>query len=207
MENCKIVKTAKVLDTVMKILGIFCVIGMVAMAIITALLCGSLAYGCLQGWTPDTVMVGKSVLELGFLKLHLNGYELGMGEAWMMAVSMLADLVLTVGTWYCLKVVRKILVPMKAGRPFVETVAKELRRLGWVVLILSVASAVEDVAFGAMMWHTYPISQMFNPQLVTGVEPSFILDTSFLLPVGIIFLLSYIFRYGQQLQQESDETL
>ena len=42
---------------------------------------------------------------------------------------------------------------------------------------------------------------------VTGWTYNASFDMSFLAFAFVLFLLSYIFRYGAQLQQESDETL
>lgn len=43
--------------------------------------------------------------------------------------------------------------------------------------------------------------------VVTSVELSASLDTTFLLIAAVFFLLSYIFQYGAELQKLSDETL
>ena len=48
---------------------------------------------------------------------------------------------------------------------------------------------------------------LFNPKYVTQIKFDIRIEFSFLIFAALIYLLSYIFRYGQELQQLSDETL
>ena len=48
---------------------------------------------------------------------------------------------------------------------------------------------------------------LFNTKYVTQINFGIRLHLSFLVFAALIYLLSYIFRYGQELQQLSDETL
>mgnify|MGYP004533583965 CR=1 FL=1 len=48
---------------------------------------------------------------------------------------------------------------------------------------------------------------LFNPKYVTQIKFDIRIELSFLIFAALIYLLSYIFRYGQELQQLSDETL
>lgn len=48
---------------------------------------------------------------------------------------------------------------------------------------------------------------LFNTKYVTQIKFDIRLHLSFLVFAALIYLLSYIFRYGQELQQLSDETL
>ena len=48
---------------------------------------------------------------------------------------------------------------------------------------------------------------LFNTKYVTQINFDIRLHLSFLVFAALIYLLSYIFRYGQELQQLSDETL
>ena len=110
-------------------------------------------------------------------------------------------------TIYALKVIRKILAPMKEGLPFDESVPKNLKNLGVLTLIgggiWSAAKAILDTT----TYHVYQIREMFRPERITEVELEVKLDTTFLLIAAVIFLLSYIFQYGAELQRLSDETL
>ena len=98
---------------------------------------------------------------------------------------------------YGLHIFRRILQPMKQGLPFASSVSGDMRRLGWFVLIAGGALSV----FG-----------MFDRQIITTPSDVIALerqpvDLTFLVVSAIVFLFSYIFRYGEELQRLSDETL
>ena len=99
---------------------------------------------------------------------------------------------------YGLHIFRRILRPMKEGQPFAESVSADMRRLGWLVLI---AGGVLSVVIGQL-----------SRQIITTPNDTFVVEThqidlSFLAVSAILFLFSYIFRYGEELQRLSDETL
>ena len=50
-------------------------------------------------------------------------------------------------------------------------------------------------------------SILFNPEYVSGYTLGTVLNLNFLLPCAILYLMSHVFRYGEELQQLSDETL
>ena len=54
---------------------------------------------------------------------------------------------------------------------------------------------------------TINFNLLFNTKYVTQINFDIRLHLSFLIFAALIYLLSYIFRYGQELQQLSDETL
>jgi hypothetical protein len=53
----------------------------------------------------------------------------------------------------------------------------------------------------------FDVTVLLNPEVVNGYSYNGTFDCSFLVGAVILFLLSYIFRYGEELQRESDETL
>ena len=98
---------------------------------------------------------------------------------------------------YGLHIFRRILQPMKQGLPFASSVSGDMRRLGWFVLITGGALSVLG---------------MFDRQIITTPSDVIALerqpvDLTFLVISAIVFLFSYIFRYGEELQRLSDETL
>lgn len=108
---------------------------------------------------------------------------------------------------YAIKVARRILAPMKEGLPFDESVSKNLRNLGILTLIGGSVWSAAKAILEATAYNVYEISEMFRPERITGVELEIMLDTTFLIIAAVIFLLSYIFKYGAELQKLSDETL
>lgn len=108
---------------------------------------------------------------------------------------------------YAIKVARRILAPMKEGLPFDESVSKNLKNLGILTLIGGGVWSAAKAILEATAYNVYEISEMFRPERITGVELEIMLDTTFLIIAAVIFLLSYIFKYGAELQKLSDETL
>ena len=53
----------------------------------------------------------------------------------------------------------------------------------------------------------YDLHLLLLSEKISHVEFMFVFDLSFLVVYGVLLLLSYIFRYGEELQQLSDETL
>lgn len=77
------------------------------------------------------------------------------------------------------QIFRRVLRPMKEGRPF-DGAARQLRRLAWVTLAAN---------------------------LVLSCASQVHLDLGFLGPGIFLLLLSFVFRYGEELQRQADETL
>lgn len=101
---------------------------------------------------------------------------------------------------------RKILDPIVQNRPFTGT-AKILTQLGGLSLVVA---AVQNIAHWGMIrvseYH-YLLSELFLGSVITEVSFQFKPELTFLITAVVFFLLSYVFRYGESLQQLSDETL
>lgn len=106
-----------------------------------------------------------------------------------------------------LNVLHRILLPMSQQQPFSGSVSGNLKTLGWLTLAgtlaFGVLSAIADTLFIGM----YDLNQLFIPGLVTGYTVEHTVDIALLLIPALLFLLSYVFRYGEELQKQSDETL
>ncbi len=104
--------------------------------------------------------------------------------------------------WF-LVLVRRILAPMKEGEPFAQGVADDLSRLAWAVLVFGIVSAVWRVVSQTMV----STAMSGNLSLNTHYLPSEVIHLDYLIVAAVLFLVSYIFRYGRELQVQSDETL
>lgn len=105
------------------------------------------------------------------------------------------------------KIARGILKPMKEGLPFDESISKNLKNLGILTLIGGGIWSIIKLIVDTATFNAYHISELFRPEIVTSVELSVSLDTTFLVIAAVFFLLSYIFQYGAELQKLADETL
>ncbi len=82
--------------------------------------------------------------------------------------------------------------------PFEENIVKKLRNLAFSLIPWTVLGSLTSILSGAAI-----------STFLMGSKQRFTvsIDLSMLLVVAIILMLSYIFKYGAVLQQESDETL
>jgi len=110
---------------------------------------------------------------------------------------------------YCLMIrsIRKILAPMKDGLPFQETISKSLMHLGWLVIIDGALGLVLDTVSSRIIFSVYDMEALFLSEKITSVSTFYHLNFTFILYALILMGLACIFRYGQELQQLSDETL
>ena len=107
---------------------------------------------------------------------------------------------------YGIQLLRKILKRMIQQRPFSGT-SQILNRMGCVSLIVCVIENLTDWALHRHMELSYQLSELFLGSSITKVTFQHQWNTTFLIVAVVVFVLSAVFRYGEQLQQLSDETL
>ena len=100
-----------------------------------------------------------------------------------------------------------ILAPMKNGEPFHNTVSVQLGKIAKYVCALGIFMNLEKIISNILLVKAYDLHLLLLSEKVSHVEFMFVFDFSFLVVYGILLLLSYIFRYGEELQQLSDETI
>lgn len=200
-----LIKTASILDKILHILFIGATIGVVGCLVSL----GIITIGIIFDLPPHMIGTGFENVSLGFLTLSLD--EAYMPDIHIVLGWIAADTLLTL---LCLLIVRKmvgafrdILAPMKTGSPFHNTVSIHLKTLAKYTCILGVALNVQDIFSNILMEKAYNLSNVILSDQVTHVTVTNVFDLSFLLIAGILLLLSFVFRYGEQLQQLSDETL
>jgi len=198
MNNNKMITTAKHLDTFVKVAGtIFRVFGILSIvfAILTLFL--------------GTKMTTENSVTLGFVKLYLSD-QFSIHSNLLRIYLVLGLLIVSILcflTDHATKIVRKILSPIKDGRPFERDIPENLRKIAWIVLIGGSVSQIIGIVENVILSRACPIDQLIVPDAITKLEYTFTMDFGFVLIFMILMFLSYIFSYGQILQQESDETL
>lgn len=200
MNNSKMMQTAKNLDIFANVL---CKIAAGA-----GIACVVLAF-CVLLFGGQVFATGIITLDLDFLKLHLADTA-PVNETFLKLYAFTATLgggILCFLLSYISGLFRKILSPMKAGRPFEPEIAVNLRKIGVGILIGGFLSELVKVGSRILFVHAYSIRELFNSSTVSKTEYIFTIDLNFVILTCMMFLLSYIFAYGQALQQDSDETL
>lgn len=108
---------------------------------------------------------------------------------------------------FVLRVVRRILEPMSQGQPFRENVADDIKKLAWICLIGGLVVEIVKTVGIALQLGRQDLMVYFNPAMVSKVEVEYSFSTWYIWVFALLMLMSHVFRYGQQLQQLSDETL
>lgn len=198
-------KTAKILDNICRILAVAVSIASVCMIVGLCIL----AAGALFDLPPEMVGTGYATVDLGVVSLTVaDAYLPDYRTVWLeIAAELLLAFVCLIPARLILKSLRAILAPMKNGEPFHNTVSEQLSRIARYVCFLGFGWNLANIAGSILMIKAFDLHLLLLSEKVPHVEFFFSFDLSFLFVCGILLLLSYVFRYGEQLQQLSDETL
>lgn len=200
MENGKMMKGAKTLDTIVKIAG----------GIAGAMIWVLVIFALLVIFVGEKVFVpGSLTMELGFIRIHMaDEYQSVTPMVRAYAAAMLASgAVYAFAIRYLTGIIRAILAPMKEGRPFESGVCASLKKIAYWIFIAGGVSQALGAVCSVLMTRAFPIDAVFSSAAVKGVEYVYVMDFGFVLAGFVALFLSWVFAYGQALQQEADETL
>ena len=197
--------TAKKLDRVFEIAYI--VIGALAIACIVGV--ALIAAGYILKWDPSTIGSGYESLEVSFLKLEIA--ENYAPDRWLVLLNTAVTLLIACRLFYdCRRgigCIREILLPMKDEKPFDSIISTNVKKLARLSISFGILLNILKLFEQIMVVFVYKLPDLMVSETITQVSGMFNLDLTFLLYWGILHLLSYVFRYGEELQQLSDETL
>ncbi len=197
MEQMK--KTARGLDIFFKISQVFCTVIMSVLVVLNIL-------GLLLGYDKliDQKSLNISTSINGFIinpeDLVFEVMEVRRAVLLMSAVGLVA----VFAVWFGIRIMRQILAPMKEGRPFDSSVSFNIRKMAWFTLGAGILINIFE-AFIKTYVAQAMISAYAEGPVTMGVRHQINMD--FIVFAFILFLFSYIFRYGEELQKLSDETL
>ncbi|MBQ5782845.1 MAG: DUF2975 domain-containing protein [Oscillospiraceae bacterium] len=200
MNNNKMIKTAKNLDILADIFGKIVLIAggvSVVLAVLSLVLDAKIFVRGATSVDFDFIrahLAQGCVADEKFIRLYAFAGSLGGGMVCIVA-------------GYCASLFRKILAPIKDGRPFEDGTSAYFRKAGWAVMAGGLLTEITGVAARALLVRAYPLTQIFSAEAVTKTEFVSVINLDFVIITCILFFLSYIFAYGQALQKESDETL
>ena len=198
-------KTASILDKILHILYVATAVG--AIACLVGL--GILAVGAIFDLPPHMIGTGFQNADLGNITIsvaedQMPAFSVILGKT---AVEIVLTLVCLLIARKMISTVRDILSPMKVGEPFHTSVSSNLKKLAIHTCIIGVAMNVQDILSNTLTVMAYNLADVMVNDQITHISITNVFDLSFLFVVGILLLLSYVFRYGEELQQLSDETL
>lgn len=106
-----------------------------------------------------------------------------------------------------MRIVRNILEPMSKGLPFSNTVSTNLHRLALVSLLTGAFIEISMMVHMTLTYNSFHLEQLFNSEFVSSYTLKYNINIWFILVFVILQLMSYVFKYGEELQRLSDETL
>lgn len=197
--------TARKLDRVLEIAHI--VFGALAIACIVGVALIAVAY--ILKLDPAMIGTGYENFDIGFLELTVA--ETYAPDKWLVllqaAITLLVSCRLMYDARYGVGCVREILQPMKEGKPFDCVVSTNLRKLARLSINLGILYNIVILSEQIITVFVYDLPGLLLSDKIIHVGGMFNVDLTFLICWAVLLLLSYVFRYGEELQQLSDETL
>ena len=197
--------TAKKLDRVLEIAHI--VLGALAIACIVGVALIAAAY--ILKLDPAMIGTGYETFDIGFLELTVaEHYAPGK---WLVLLQAAITLLVSCRLFYDgrrgIGYIRDILLPMKEERPFESIVSTNLKKLAKLSINLGILYNIMVLSEQIIAVFVYDLPALLVSEKITHVGGMFRVDLTFLICWASLLLLSYVFRYGEELQQLSDETL
>lgn len=198
-------KTASRLDGYLKFLSILVIIA----AIFQIVSLGIVAAAFLFDLDPAFVGTNWEMADLGFMTIYVSSAYVPnyFTLLWQAAVEASLSLLCFIAGYCILKSLRNILLSMKTGDPFHNAVSSTLRKLAVYTCVFGIGLNLREVISNILLVKAYDLPNLIIGEKITHVVFNNAFDLSFLLVAACLLLLSYVFRYGEELQQLSDETL
>ena len=197
--------TAKKLDKVFEIAHI--VFGALAIASIVGVALIAVAY--LFKLDPNMIGTGYENFDIGFLELEIA--PAFAPDKWLVLGQAAFTLLVSCRLFYDgrrgIGFIREILKPMIDEKPFASIVSTNLKKLAKLSITIGILCNIMILAEQIMTVFVYDLPGLLISEKITHVGGMFNVDLSFLVYWAILMLLSYVFQYGESLQQLSDETL
>ena len=197
--------TAKKLDRVLKIAHT--VLG--AMAIGFMVCAALIAVAYILKLDPSMIGTAYENFDIGFLELTVaQDYA---PDKWLVLLQ--AAITLLVGSRLMYEgrrgvgYIRQILLPMKEEKPFDAVVSTNLKKLAKLSITIGILYNIIILSEQIMTVFVYDLPNLLISEKIVHVDGMFQVDLVFVVYWAILLLLSYVFRYGEELQQLSDETL
>lgn len=200
MNKEKLMKTAKGLDIVAKITSIFTEIGIIGTIVGMVLI----ALGAYDIHSGSNLSINIGEVDIYLKESYANQINISKTS---LLVTLASALLILLIIWYVLRIARQILKPMREGNPFDVSVSGKIRTLAKVQLFGGLGVSLLKALASSMSVMDFNVMDIFNQNVVERISINYTFDLNFLFIAFILYLLSYVFEYGEELQQLSDETL
>ncbi len=188
----------KVLNVVYKFLTVSFSICIVA-AIISII-------GILTGVFPTSEITAITV---GDVKFSLKEPKVVEASYFIteIVIVVLSALVIMAVICYIIRILRNILKPMTAGTPFDGSVSTEIKKLGNALIAGEIITSIANVVGNNISFWMLDVPNLISEEVSEIMVNYNMLDVSVIFIGVLVIMLSYVFRYGEMLQQQADETL
>ena len=197
--------TAKKLDKVFEIAHI--VFGALAIACIVGVALIAVAY--ILKLDPTMIGTDYETFDIGFLELTVS--DAYAPDKWLVLLQAAITLLVSCRLMYDgrrgVGYIREILLPMKEEKPFASVVSTNLKKLARLSINLGILYNIIILSEQILTVFVFDLPSLLVGEKITHVSGMFNVDLTFVIHWAILLLLSYVFRYGEALQQLSDETL
>jgi hypothetical protein len=198
----KLMKTSKTMDNILKIayklLQVAGIILIVSIGI------------CIVAQFVDKLPMAE-LTSVSVSDVELTFKEPMMVDSATAVIEMVVTLVmalLVIGiTGYMIKRLRDVLAPMMVGQPFNGTVSKSIKNLGIAVIVNGLVIDIAESVMSNMAFYMYDIAELILSDNISKITVNSEINLDGILAGVFVIMLSYVFRYGEQLQQQADETL
>lgn len=146
---------------------------------------------------------------VGFIDFDFND-KAQLNRNWIRVSTVFNSLFLTTSTAYVCwgtRIFRDMLKPIIDEQPFRSAVSNGLKKLSWVILFGGAVLFVIEAGNRFMFTQAYDLKKIFSKKLVEDYTVLYLPSMSFLLEFALLYMLSYVFKHGEELQQQADETL
>lgn len=194
----KIIKTSKTIRAILKVL--FWVVAIVSVIILAAILAALFMKG-------DAPLDGSFSIKLGNYSLLLSQAYSSQQLTPLYCMTFANVALFGALSCYIIRILLTIFETMSQGRPFSTTVSVALKKLAYAILIIGIIGLVLQIVTNLIFYNVFDVPSLFNADRVESCSISIPSDGSFIIWFFILRLVSHIFKYGEALQQLSDETL
>ena len=198
----KLMKTSKTVDTILKV--VYKIMQVAGIILLVSIGICIIAQFVDKLPMAELTSVSVSDVELTFKEPMLIDSSKAVIE---MVVTLVVALLVIGITSYMIKLLRKVLAPMIVGQPFDGTVSKNIKKLGIAVIVNGLAIDIVESVMSSMAFYMYDIAELIVSDNISKIMVNSELSLDSVLVGVLVIMLSHVFRYGEQLQQQADETL
>lgn len=101
----------------------------------------------------------------------------------------------------------RILYPIQKGKPFSTDISRQWKKLGHLTLIFGGLSSLSKYVLETISISAFNVEDLLISEKITEITYNVTFDLSFALIAIVLYFLSYIFHYGEELQRQADEAL